>query len=251
VIINRAVHAEAVEFLVHIPDRSVGLFCSDPPFFISLGRSGGGIYADPWAAQVSSLEEAVTWTQPLADQISRCLRPGGSVCIMGGSQSLAAWELCAARVSLNWMAELTVLWNSGKPRARNFGSLSTSIRWYTKPGARHSFNSGEKRSIYSNVIVATKVPADQRLHPAQKPVELTNFLVSLLSNDDDLVVDPFAGSGSTLVSAAICGRRWAGCDNDPKFPPIINRRVAHHELEAHDCKPLHLWVNGRMYPVEA
>jgi DNA modification methylase len=116
-----------------------------------------------------------------------------------------------------------------------------------KPGARHLFNSGEQRSIYSNVIVATKVPIAERLHPAQKPVELTNFLVSLLTNEDDLVVDLFAGAGSTLVSAALSGRRWLGCDNDDRYPKIAEERAENAEFE--HCNPLYLWVNGKLLPV--
>ena len=144
---------------------------------------------------------------------------------------------------------MLVLWNTGKPRVRNFGSLCTSMRWYIKPGARHAFNSGDLTSIYSNVLVAKKVPVDRRVHPAQKPVELTNFLVSLLTNSDDLIVDPFCGAGSTLVSAAICDRRWVAGDQEEKWARVTERRVLHAEME--ETNPLFLWVNNKLIPVAA
>jgi DNA modification methylase len=125
------------------------------------------------------------------------------------------------------------------------------IKWHIKPGARHTFNSGSVRSIYSNVIVATKVPVHDRVHIAQKPVELTNFLISLLTERDDLIVDPFCGSGSTLVSAAICGRPWLGCDTDKTQCDIAATRTMRHELEEAELRPLHLWVNGRLQEVSA
>lgn len=252
-LMNQAVQASAVELLTSIGSNSVGAVVTDPPFFVNVGRADGwdkacGMGADPWE-DISSVEEAIRWTQPHADQIKRILRPGGSAVIMGGSQSLAAWEVAAAKAGLNWMAEITVLWNTGKPRARNFGSLSTAIRWYSKPGARHAFNAGDVRSIYSNVLVARKVPIAQRAHPAQKPVELTNFLVSLLSNDGDLIVDPFCGAGSTAVSAAICGRRWIAGDLEEKYVRVTEQRVRHAEME--EMQPLFLWVNNKLVPVAA
>lgn len=248
-LVDQVVCCDAVDLLSSLEPRSVGAVITDPPFFISMGREQvQGMGGDPWDNSICDMEGAINWTSPVAAQTSRILRPGGALVVMGGSQSLAAWELCASRVGLNWMAELTVLWNTGKPRARNFGSLSTSIRWYVKPGSRHSFNSGERRSIYSNVLVATKVPLADRIHPAQKPVELTNFLVSLLTKEEDLVVDPYCGAGTTLVSAALCGRRWLGSDNNEKFAEIANKRAEAAEFE--ESNPLYLWVNGRLVPIE-
>ena len=118
------------------------------------------------------------------------------------------------------------------------------MRWYVKPGARHAFNADGLRSIYSNVIVAKKVPIGDRVHPAQKPIELTNFLVSLLTDPTDLVVDPFCGAGSTLVSAALCDRRWVGGDQEEKWARVTTRRVLHADME--ETNPLYLWVNNKL-----
>lgn len=59
--------------------------------------------------------------------------------------------------------------------------------------------------------------AKHRAHPQQKPEELLRWLVRTYSNPRDLVVDPFAGSGSTGVAALAEGRRFAGWDSNPRF----------------------------------
>lgn len=254
---NQVVNCSALDLLTSFPDRSVGAVVTDPPFFVNVGRmenwsqdAGFGQGAMAGEAEVSSVGAAVQWTIPHSRQICRILRPGGAFVVMGGSQSLAAWELANAEVGLSWMAELQVLWNMGKPRARNFGSLSTAIRWYIKPGARHSFNAGSVRSIYSNVLVCKKVPIDRRLHPAQKPVELTNFLVSLLTDAGDTVVDPFCGAGTTLVSAELVGDRvWVGADLEDKYCAIAERRAIHAEFE--ESHPIYLWLNNKLIEVTA
>lgn len=56
-----------------------------------------------------------------------------------------------------------------------------------------------------------------RKHPQQKPEDLLRYLVRTYSNENELVVDPFAGSGSTGVAAALEGRRFRGWDSDPRF----------------------------------
>ena len=245
----------ALELLTSIDQGSVGAIVMDPPFFISTSRAEGwhenrGMGEDPWAKNVSNTDAMVAWSLPLAEQALRVLRPGGACVVMGGAHSISAWQVAADRAGLVWMAELTVLWNTGKPRARNFGSLTTTIRWHVKPGSRHAFNAGDQRAIYSNVVVCTKVHQADRVHPAQKPVELTNFLVSLLTNEGDLVVDPFCGSGSTLVSAAMLDRRYMGGDTDANYCRVAERRAMRHDLEVAYLKPMYFWVNNRLEPIE-
>lgn len=245
-------NVEALDLLSSLRPNATGAVVTDPPFFVGFGRNSGpdgGFGVDPWADE-STMEQVVRWSDPVAREVSRALRPGGAFVVMGGSQSLAGWEVVAERNNLRWMAELTVLWNSGKPRMRSFGSLVTNVRWYSKLGGRHTFNSGTQRSIYSNVIVCSKVPLADREHPSQKPVELTNFLISLLTNEGDTVVDPFCGSGSTLVSAAMCGRPFIGGDNDYESCQLALRRVNRVELEESELRPLYLWNNGKTQEVE-
>ena len=67
-------------------------------------------------------------------------------------------------------------------------------------------------------------------HPAPFPVELPEQLIRLYTFRDDLVLDPFMGSGSALVAAAKLGRRYAGYDLDPAYVETARRRVA--ELSA-------------------
>jgi len=68
-------------------------------------------------------------------------------------------------------------------------------------------------------------------HPAPFPVELPEALIRLYTFEDDLVLDPFMGSGSALVAASRLGRRFVGYDLDPAYVDIARRRVAE---EGHD-----------------
>ena len=63
-------------------------------------------------------------------------------------------------------------------------------------------------------------------HPAPFPVELPEQLIRLLTYEDDLVLDPFMGSGSTLAAAARLSRRYVGYDLDPAYVSLARERVA-------------------------
>jgi DNA modification methylase len=70
-------------------------------------------------------------------------------------------------------------------------------------------------SVLDFASVGTTAP--ERIHPQQKPVELLSWLVRTYSVSGDLVVDPYAGSGSTGVAALSCGRRFLGWDKSERF----------------------------------
>ena len=72
-------------------------------------------------------------------------------------------------------------------------------------------------------------------HPAPFPVELPEQLIRLYTYKNDLVLDPFLGSGSTAVAAAALGRRYVGYDLDPAYVEIARSRVA--ELDGQATEP--------------
>jgi DNA modification methylase len=67
--------------------------------------------------------------------------------------------------------------------------------------------------------------AEWNTHPAQYPEPLTDWIIKLLCPPGGLVVDPFCGSGTTLVSAHRLSRRWAGCDLVKEYLDIARRRL--------------------------
>ncbi|BAU42135.1 DNA-methyltransferase [Leptolyngbya sp. O-77] len=74
-------------------------------------------------------------------------------------------------------------------------------------------------------------------HPTQKPEELLRKLVLAASNAGDVVLDPFSGSGTTLVAAEQLNRRWLGCDLNAEYNQWAIRR-----LEAVDCRSPQMWI---------
>ena len=67
----------------------------------------------------------------------------------------------------------------------------------------------------------------QRCHPTQKPVELISWIIETLKiPEDTVIVDPYIGSGTTAVACIRMGRHFLGCEIEPKYVEIANRRIA-------------------------
>ncbi len=66
---------------------------------------------------------------------------------------------------------------------------------------------------------------EERFHEAQKPVKLLEFLIKLTTRKEQLILDPFIGSGSTAVACQRLGRRFIGFEINPDFVDISHRRI--------------------------
>ena len=66
---------------------------------------------------------------------------------------------------------------------------------------------------------------EKGLHPTQKPVKLMESLITIHSNEQDIVLDPFCGSGSTLVAAKNLNRQFIGIEKDEKYFQVAKKRL--------------------------
>ncbi|BDV03179.1 DNA (cytosine-5-)-methyltransferase [Candidatus Hepatoplasma crinochetorum] len=96
--------------------------------------------------------------------------------------------------------------------------------WAIKPG-KWTFNKGNnkyKRAIYSSSVVSGK---ERTIHPTQKSLKLMQEIIRTHTNENDLILDPFMGSGTTGVAALIQKRRFIGIEKDSKYFKIAVERI--------------------------
>ena len=83
-----------------------------------------------------------------------------------------------------------------------------------------------------DLIACAKVGNQNLTHPNEKPVELLEQLIEATTTPGALILDPFAGSGSTLVAAAKTGRQYIGIEIDEHYSQLAATRAAEHQKGA-------------------
>lgn len=250
------VHGDARD-MSELKDGSVALVVTSPPYFA--GKAYETIDPDDPHIPASYVEYVAMLRDVLAECV-RVLEPGGRIAINVANlgrkpyRSLSADVIRILQDDLGLLIRGEVVW----VKARGAGG---NCAW----GTYRSPANPVLRDVTERVIVAAKGRFDRALdpaarrgaalphtstltgdeflhatldvwelppesasrvaHPAPFPVALPERLIELYTYADDLVLDPFLGSGSTAVAAVRSGRRYAGYDLDPAYVAIAQRRV--------------------------
>jgi len=158
-----------------------------------------------------------------AQRISEVYRRRGD---LAGSEKWTGWRVANPRPLFE-----PILWFQ-KPY-RTGGTLADNILEHQvgawNEAALSVYNDvmqPSKEAAFSNII---RIPADKNdrgLHEAQKPLRLMECLVSLVTREGLIVLDPFAGSGTTCVAAKRLGRRYIGIESDKRYVKAAEARLA-------------------------
>lgn len=133
-------------------------------------------------------------------------------------------------------------------RVANLRPLFEPILWFQKPyklggtiasnvqenevgawneAAMRQYNANSERELVCSNILKVKVnKEDHGLHLAQKPIRLMEMLISLVTIEGEIILDPFVGSGTTCVAAKNLNRHYIGIDINPAFVDIAKKRLS-------------------------
>ena len=211
------------------------------------------------------------WCESFATDWLRVLKPGGSALVFAGRRlshrCIVAFEDAGFtfKDSLAWLRDaaphraqrLSVVYrrrgdtaNAARWTGWRVGNLRPTfepILWFVKPypiGAtiadnvlKHGVGAYNEEAFVAyerepnNVLRSGFSPREGGLHVAQKPIRLLRALIELTTVRGQLVLDPFCGSGSTLVAAKSSGRRYIGFDNNDECVRVASERLAPDMLD--------------------
>lgn len=140
-------------------------------------------------------------------------------------EAVSKWQDCLTAGGLNY--KRTCLWikPDGQPQLsgdRPGMGYETIVLAHAKGKTR--WNGGGKVGIYEALRHQDHGPRHLR-HPTVKPLPLMEALIRDFTDPGDLIVDPFAGSGTTGVAAVRLGRRFIGWECDPNFHALAVKRL--------------------------
>lgn len=219
-------NTDALTFMKAIKPKTIDLVLTDPPYIISRKtgfQSGGSKAVDrlkvsydfgAWDNEADVDHQALM--QQCAQQWYRVLRTGGTAIVwydLWKLQSLAQHMEAAGFKQLRFIE-----WVKTNPvpinQSVNYLSNAREVALVAVKGGKPTFNSKYDNGIYSYPIHRD---GGKRIHPTQKPLQLTRDLVVKHSNPGDRVLDCFAGSATHLLAATQEGRKAYGCELDKKY----------------------------------
>ncbi len=124
----------------------------------------------------------------------------------------------------------TGIWHKLNPMPRNmnlhFVNSTEAWVYFTYKKKTGTFNNdGKVLHDFIETAVAANGERKYGKHPTQKPVQLMEFFIKVLTNEGDTVLDPFMGSGSTGVAAKKNNRNFIGIEIDENYFQIATRRI--------------------------
>ncbi len=221
---------------------SVDLIVTSPPYNVDIKYNSHD--------DTLSYKEYLSFTQQWLERCYDFLKDDGRFCLnipldknKGGQQSVCA-DITTIAKQIGFKYHSTIIWNEQNISRRTaWGSwLSASAPYVIAPvevivvfykkdwkktsGSRKSDITKEEFMEWTNGVWNFSGESKKRIgHPAPFPIELPKRCIKLFSFVGDVVLDPFLGSGTTLLACLVLGRRGIGVDIDSKYCELAKNRL--------------------------
>jgi len=267
--LHRILVGGCVAGMTKLPAASVDLVFADPPYNLQLASdlkrpddSRVNAVDDDWDkfASFSAYDE---FTRLWLTACRRVMKPASTIWVIGSYHNI--FRVGTIMQDLGFWILNDVIWRKSNPmpnfRGRRFTNAHETLIWASRDAdARgYTFNYEVLKAGNEDIQVRSdwtlplctgderlKGSNGKKLHPTQKPEALLARVLLSSSCPDDLVLDPFCGTGTTGAVAKRLGRRFVGCEQDPKYAAAAERRIdATKPLEAPTLAP---FVTAREAP---
>ena len=211
---------DCLEMLKTIPDGSVDLVLTDPPYniardnnFHTMGRAG--IDFGEWDKGADLFSYMV--------EVRRVLNKNGSFIVFNAWKNLGDIARYAENLGLVTKDMIRLEKSNPMPRNRDRRYITDyeCAIWFTMPNAKWVFNRQDDKYQRPKFVHSI----DKGLHPTQKSLALMTDLVKIHSNKGDIILDPFMGSGTTGVAAKQLDRNFIGIELDETYFNIAKNRI--------------------------
>lgn len=263
--LNRILLGDCLDLLQAIPDNSVDLIVTSPPYADSRVKTYGGIHPDKY----------VNWFLPRAQEFKRVLKPTGTFMlnikekVADGERHTYVIELILEMRKQGWLWTEEYIWHKknsfpGKwpnrfrdawerclqfNKSKNFKMFQEEVMvpmgdWAEKrlknlsevdkrrDNSRVGSGFGKnvsnwlgKTLVYPTNVLHMATESSNKNHSAVFPLALPEWFIKLFTDKNDVILDPFMGSGTTAVAAKKLERNYIGIEINPEYCKIAEERI--------------------------
>lgn len=242
------IHGDSFKVLKKIEARSIDMIFADPPYFLS----GEGITCS--SGKMVSVKKG-TWDEkiPVKEKhkfnkkwIRLCkevLKDNGTIWISGTMHNIYSIGMALEEEGFKIINNIT--WKKLNPppniSCRTFVHSTETILWAMKDlkNVKHKFNYKLMRELNGNKQMkdvwesSLTKPSEKKCgkHPTQKPMEIVEKIILASTDENDLILDPFSGSGTTGIVANRLNRKYIGIEKEKEFLDLTIRRKESDKVE--------------------
>ncbi len=252
---NQIICGDALQELQKLPDAIAQSIIADPPYFNVLEN-------EAWDTQWKTAADYLAWCEKWVAESIRVLCDDGLAFIFGqlGKREHTFLHLMSRLTQQHQFHDL-IIWDRavGYDERRDSFTPQYEMVLVMRKGEKVKFNKDAVRIPYDAKTIEVylkdkrykdmdarkahleagkfatnilRVPSLKGIskekcgHPSQKPIDLIEKLVACSTDEGDLVLDPFLGSGTTAAAAQRLGRHWIGIEKDKTYVQIAQKRLA-------------------------
>lgn len=242
---------DCIEKLKDIKDKSIDLVFTDPPYNLDFSKyenltDNTGRYFHYtknliWDKKVKfDLKEI---SKILFKEFDRITKDTGSILIFGPQEW--AYHYYEPAINNNFDLKCQIICEKTNPipqmRHKNYRSAHENLVWFARYNEKKclfTFNfksQQEMKNVIRLPILSGKERLrdenNQALHPTQKPLQLIKFFLEIHSNENDLILDCFMGSGTTGVGCKLLNRNFIGIEKDETYFNLAKNRIEKTEIQ--------------------
>ena len=237
--VDKVYSGDCIEIMRTLPDKSIDLVFADPPFNI-------GIKYDVHDDNMP-YEEYYNWSEKWIRESYRLLKNDGAIYIAIGDEFAAEIDIILKRTGFYFRNWIIWYYTFGQSQRKKFNRAHTHILYFTKNKERFIFNDRAVRVPSARQLIYKdkranplgKIPDDvwqfsrvcgtfkERLgkHPCQMPESLLERIIGVSSNEGDIVLDPFGGTGTTAAVAKKLKRHFITMEISEDYYNLILKRL--------------------------
>ena len=243
---NKIINRDSLEELKKIPRETFDLIFADPPYNLQLkseltrpDQSKVNAVNDKWD-QFENFKKYDDFTYQWLSECKRILKKDGAIWVIGSYHNI--FRVGTAIQNLGFWILNDVIWNKNNPmpnfRGTRFTNAHETLIWASKSEkSKYTFNYQSLKCLNDDLQMRSdwNLPIcsgaerlkknGKKVHSTQKPESLLHRVLLASSNKDDMVLDPFLGSGTTATVAKKLGRNYFGIEKEKSYFKACKQRL--------------------------
>ena len=244
----KLIQGDSLKILKNIEPKSIDMIFADPPYFLSsdgISCSGGkmvSVNKGDWDKTIS-IEEKHRFNRKWIKLCYQILKDDGTIWISGTMHNIYSIGMALEQEGFKIINNIT--WEKLNPppniSCRYFVHSTETILWAKKniKNAKHKFNYSLMKELNNGKQMkdvwksSLTKPSEKKCgkHPTQKPIEILEKVILSSTNEGDMILDPFNGSGTTGITASRLKRKYIGIEKEKKYLDLTIKRKESDNIE--------------------